>query len=266
MNRSPLFSAVAITLIVYFPAFAESPPARIDLTDFKVAKSVDNVIVPLPSEVFNVLDKIGSPNWKDELRDISIQTGKRYQIALLLGTVIADGFVAVEATDTERVKTIGRDVLKLSAAIGVEDAVKARSNSIIEKADAGDWRGVRRELDGAQHDVRDAMTQLDDDQLANLVSIGGWLRGTEVLTSILKKTYSEDGADLLHQPDLLLHFQNQLKAMPSSIRKSSLVGQIENRLREVAPLIQTNDISKRSVGEINDITKALVKSIQKKDA
>lgn len=266
MNRILLSSAATIALVVCFPAFAESPPARIDLSGFKVARSVDNVIVPLPSEVFNVLDKVGSPNWKDELRDINIQTGKRYQIALLLGTVIADGFVAVEATDTERVKTIGRDVLRLSAAIGVEDAVRARSNSIIEKADAGDWRGVRRELDGAQHDVRDAMSQLQDDQLANLVSIGGWLRGTEVLTSILKKTYSEDGADLLHQPDLLLHFQNQLKAMPPSIRKSSLVGQIENRLREVAPLIQTNDISKQAVAELNDIIKALVKSIQKKEA
>ncbi len=90
--------------------------------------------MPLPSEVFNVLDKLGTPDWRGELRNPNINNrGERAQIALLLGSVVAEGFVAVEATDRERVKQVGRDVLQLARAIGVEKTVLARTNSILIK-------------------------------------------------------------------------------------------------------------------------------------
>ena len=146
--------------------------------------------------------------------------GERTQIALLLGSVVAEGFVAVEAADKGRVKQIGRDVLELARAIGVESTVLSRTNSIITKADAGDWIAVRREFDGALTDVKNAMIELKDAQLAHLVSLGGWLRGTEVLTSVVQKSYSPDGADLLNQPDLLKYFQERLAGMPPRMRNN----------------------------------------------
>ena len=265
MQLRSLYLSLALTGSAFF-AQAEKPPAQIDLSQFQQATQIDNVVVPVPAEIFLVLDKIGNPNWKAEIRDVSLKTGERHQIALLLGTVIADGFVAVEATDRERVKEIGRDVLKLAGAIGVRESVLGRSNSIIEKADKGDWNEVKREFDGALQDVRNAMSELNDDQLAHLVSMGGWLRGTEVLTSVLKKNYSADGADLLHQPQLLSYFRGQIANMPESLRKASLIDQINRRLNEISPLIKTNDISEKSVGEIHTITSDLVKSILQKDA
>jgi hypothetical protein len=92
----------------------------------------------------------------------------------------SEGFVAVEAADKVRVQQIGRDVLELARAIGVESTVLSRTNSIVTKADAGNWVAVRQELDGALTDVKNAMIELKDGQLAHLVSLGGWLRGTEV--------------------------------------------------------------------------------------
>ena len=74
---------------------AAAPPVTIDLSKFPAA-AVDEVVVPVPSEIFSVLDKLGSPNWKAEMRDnLGKNTGNRAQVALLLGTVIADGFVSV---------------------------------------------------------------------------------------------------------------------------------------------------------------------------
>ncbi len=140
-------------------AVAQAPPQSIDLSKFPAA-AVDEVVVPVPSEIFNVLDKLGSPNWKGELRaNLGQNTGNRAQVALLLGTVIAEGFVAVEAEDSEKVKEIGQEVLNLAAAINVRNAVIARSKSIIDKADAKNWRSVREELDGALQDVRSAMQE-----------------------------------------------------------------------------------------------------------
>src|ERR1700758_2669048 len=142
--------------------YAEAPPNHVDLSKFP-ATQLDDIVVPLPSEVFNVLDKLGTPNWQEQLRDPIIKNrGEREQIALLLGSVVAEGFVAVEAADKGRVQQIGRDVLELARAIGVESTVLSRTNSIITKADAGNWVAVRRELDGALTDVKNAMIELKD--------------------------------------------------------------------------------------------------------
>ena len=67
-----------------------------------------------------------------ESRDPVVGTrGERAQIALLLGSIVAEGFVAVEAADKERIKEVGRGVLELSRAIGVEKTVLARTNLIV---------------------------------------------------------------------------------------------------------------------------------------
>jgi len=94
------------------------------------ATVVDDVIVPVPTEVFGVLDKLGSPNWHDVLRpEKPVVPSARAETALLLGKVIAEGFIAVEAQDPEQVKKIGRTVLDLSTALGVRKAVTARSSA-----------------------------------------------------------------------------------------------------------------------------------------
>src|ERR1700758_5641523 len=228
---------VTTVFVAAMSSFAEAPPNHIDLSKFP-ATQLDDIVVPLPSEVFNVLDKLGSPNWQEQLRHPVIRnTGERAQIALLLGCVVAEGFVAVEAADKERVKQIGRDVLELARAIGVESAVLSRTNSIVTKADTGDWPAVRTELDGALTDVKNAMVELKDDQLAHLVSLGGWLRGTEVLTAVVQKSYSPDGADLLNQPELLRYFQTRIAGMPPRLRTNRLVTRIQKGLDQISPLI-----------------------------
>jgi hypothetical protein len=251
---------VTTVFVAAMSGFAEAPPNHIDLSKFP-ATQLDDVVVPLPSEVFNVLDKLGTPNWQGELREpIITNRGERAQIALQLGSVVAEGFVAVEAADKGRVQQIGRDVLELARAIGVESTVLSRTNSIITKADAGNWIAVRRELDGALTDVKNAMIELKDAQLAHLVSLGGWLRGTEVLTSVVQKSYSPDGADLLNQPDLLRYFQDRLAGMPSRMRNNQLVAKIQKGLDEISPLINQK-ITPVSVKRINEITGQMVKAI-----
>jgi len=243
---------------------AEEPPQQIDLSKFP-AKSVEDVVVPVPSEIFNVLDKLGDPNWRAELSEGTINpSSNRAQIALLLGTVIADGFIAVQAEDAERVKEIGRDVLRLAEAINVRDAVIARSKSITDKADKREWNAAKAEFDGALQDVRGAMAKLNDEDLAQLVSLGGWVRGTQVLTSVVDKNYSPEGAELLHQPGLIGFFVRRIDVMPTRLNKDDLVVEIHESLGEIRPLVGENDgnnISPGSVKKINKMTSDIVKSI-----
>jgi hypothetical protein len=246
-------------------AAGDEPKQHIDVGKLpQQATLVEDVIVPVPSEVFGVLDKLGSPNWHDVLRPINPPIpSARSETALLLGAVIAEGFIAVEAQDPEQVKTIGRTVLDLSGALGVRKAVTARSSAIIEYADKKDWPRVRRELDGALTDVKDAMDELHDEELAQLVSLGGWLRGTEALAQVVNRSYTKDSAGLLHQPALLDYFDHRLAHMSSRLRDDDVVAKVEKRLPEIRPLIgeADSDISQQSVEQIREIVHDLVSAI-----
>lgn len=259
---------LSVLLLGVAAAPAQKPAKHIDLGQFP-ADTIDDVVVPVPSEIFSVLDRLGNPNWRAELGPQTSYpaTPNRAQVALLLGTVIADGFVAVEAEDSERVKEIGRNVLTLAEAINVRKSVVARSNSIIEKADARDWNAARREFDGALQDVNQAMIELNDGQLAQLVSLGGWLRGTEVLTSIVKQRYSRERAELLHQPLLIDYFNRQLEQMSPRLRGQPLVGDVRESLGRIGPLIGDSPqgkISPETVAEINAVSTQTVGLIRGK--
>lgn len=262
MKRLCIFLQCSLALVAW-----GQPPQKIDVSSVP-ATVVDNVIVPVPSEVFGVLEKLGSPNWRDVLRTGKVNPpGDRAQTALLLGSVIAEGFVAVEAQESEEVKKIGRSVLKLSAAIGVQKSVIARSNAIIEAAGQKDWQKVRGELDGALREVKESMIELHDEQLAQLVSLGGWLRGTEALTSVVQKNYTKDGAELLHQPTLLQYFTRCLDSMAPKFSENTAFAKIRMRLPEIAPLIAgQEEISPKAVDEIHAITEDLVQAIAARES
>ncbi|MFN2477145.1 MAG: hypothetical protein ABR526_12500 [Chthoniobacterales bacterium] len=245
--------ALLATIGLSLSASAVEAPKRIDVK--QLSKRVEDVVVPLPNEVFGALNKLGGVNWKEFVRSAKGNNfTERPRIALLLGTVIADGFIAVQAEDAPTVKDIGQRVLGLAKGIGVGNSITPHAKAITEAADKRNWVGVRQELDRTQNSVQNAMNEVHDEKLSYLVSLGGWLRGTEVLTSVVNKRFSADGAELLHQPDLLTYFQERLQGMPEFNLK--LLQDIQSALGEVRPLIDTGEapISADSVKRINEIT------------
>ena len=241
------------------PVSAAEPARRIDVK--RLSKNIDDVVVPLPNEIFGALNKLDSVNWKEFVRtNKGTNFTERPRIALLLGTVIADGFIAVQAEDAPSVKEIGQRVVSLAKGIGVGNSIVPHAKAITEAADRRNWPAVRQELDRTQNSVQQAMNEVHDEKLSQLVSLGGWLRGTQVLTSVVNRHFSADGAELLHQPDLLDYFQRKLATMPEF--NVPVIAEIKSSLQEVQPLIETaGPIQPVSVKKINEITSRLDGSI-----
>src|SRR5437667_8700158 len=232
----------------------------------QLSTTVEDVVVPLPNEIFGALNKLGTVNWKEHVRsDKGPNFTERPRIALLLGMVIADGFIAVQAEDTAAVKDIGQRVLTLAKGIGVGNSITPHAKAIIDAADKRKWENVRQELDRTQNSVQQAMNEVHDEKLSQLVSLGGWLRGTEVLTSVVTEHFSADGEVLLHQTDLLVHFQTQLQGMPEF--NLPIIKDIQGALGEVKPLVDVGPgkISPDSVRKINEITTKLDSGIVTKE-
>lgn len=254
-NAKYLQGCLIATAAAVIPLHAAQAPKNVDVK--QLTRTVEDVVVPLPNEVFGALNKLGPVNWKEYVRsEKGANFTERPRIALLLGTVIADGFIAVQAEDAPAVKDIGQRVLALAKGIGVGNSITPHAKAITEAADKRKWDNVRRELDRTQNSVQTAMNEVHDEKLAQLVSLGGWLRGTEVLTSVVSKRFSADGAELLNQPDLVSYFQKRLEAMPEF--KGGLAQQLHEALVEVQPLIAGgSQISVQSVKRINEITTRL---------
>src|SRR5213595_3209540 len=161
-------SAIVVTGLALCAQGAQAPQ-RIDVE--KLSKKVEDVVVPLPNEIFGALNKLGTVNWKEHVRsDKGSNFTERPRIALLLGTVIADGFIAVQAQDAPTVKEIGQRVLTLAKGIGVGNSITPHAKAIIEAADKKKWDNVRRELDSTQNSVQQAMNEVQDQKLSQLVS------------------------------------------------------------------------------------------------
>lgn len=277
MNQRTLWALAGALSLTHAPvaslqaASVAQPAKSISVPHLpKEAQLVDQVLVPVPSEVFAVLDKLGKPNWPEVLRPqkaVAAPAGGKEQVSLTLGVVIAEGFIAVEAENSEEVKNIGNSVRSLAKAIGVEKAVRSRAKSIVEFADKRQWSEVRKELDLALADVRQAMMELNSESLAQLVSLGGWLRGTEALATVVGKSYSKDGAELLHQPVLVEHFNVRLKSLPSDAQKGELISKILVGLKTIQPLMGGGGgehITEKSVKDIGRICAELVEAAQAK--
>ena len=241
--------------VIGFSAQAAQAPQHIDVKQYK---KVEDVVVPLPNEVFGALNKLGPVNWKEYVRtEKGTNFSERPRTALLLGNVIADGFIAVQAQDAPAVKDIGQRVLSLAMGIGVGASITPHAKAITEAADKRKWDSVRQELDRTQSSVQGAMNELQDQKLSQLVSLGGWLRGTQILTAVVSKHFTQEGAELLHQPDLLRYFGDRLTAMPEY--SVPVVENIKRALGEVRPLIDSGSkpISPEAVKKVNEITTRL---------
>lgn len=225
---------------------------------------VDDVVVPVPSEIFAVLDKLGEPNWRQELRKLpDTQTTDRTRLSLLFGSAVAEGFIAVQAQDRKAVEDIGKEVIDLAKALGLSKSVLPHAQSILDAADRSNWPAIRKEFDLTQKTVRDTMEQMKDADLSQCVSIGGWLRGTAAVTSVVGKNFSDDRSELLNQPMLVNHFIGSISKMPSSSRKHPTLSSISRGLGDVKRIMDNSSkgFSKESVSEIGRTCNSLLGAI-----
>src|SRR4029077_8481735 len=161
----------------------------------------------------------------------------RAQIALNLGGLIADGFIAVEAQDGQQVKNIGTDILKLAKALGVSENILGRSNSINDFAENNEWDALQEELEATQNEVKSSMQSHQDQDLVILVSLGGWIRGTEVVSSAVLQNFNEQSAKVLRQPALVNLIRAKVKKISPEMLNDPLVKEVNDQLPLIEKLV-----------------------------
>src|SRR5581483_8360870 len=261
VSTRTFFIIIPAALVVQ--AFAQTPAEQQSQLAAQ-ATVVHGVAVPMPKEIFGSLDQFRDANWRAAKR-IAIARwkshGNQAQIATLLGVVIAEGFIAMEAEDSAEVKELGRSVLKLARALGVGEKALRRSRSIMEFADKNEWAAARQEWDGVFSDLESGMIELKSTHLARLVSVGGWLRGTEALSALLLQRYSPERSSLIRQPVLMAYLEKQLLAMSNDDAARSLITRLVEGIRSIRALVGQDNrspVPEETVRKVHVICKDLV--------
>ena len=266
----PVRRFFAVGFLLVCSAVIGAEPARLPAEQMAKAIRNDSISIPTPGELFAALEKPGKPNWVGQMRGpVATSYKNRPQIALNLGSLIADGFIAVEAKDSQQVKNIGTDIIKLAKALGVSENVLSRGNSINEFAENDEWDALQEELEATQNEVKSSMQSHRDQDLIILVSVGGWIRGTQVVSAAVMQNYDERAAKVLRQPALVNFIQSKLNEVSPDVRDEPLVKEVSGELPGLEKLV-TFPVGKAptadEVRKVNEAVGKIMSQIQSKEA
>ena len=231
----------------------------------QLAKAIktDSLTIPTPGELFAALEKPGKPDWAGQYRTpIPTTYRNRAQIALNLGGLIADGFIAVEAQDSQQVKNIGTDIIKLAKALGVSENVLSRGNSINEFAENSEWDALQEELEATQNEVKTSMQSHRDQDLVILVSLGGWIRGTQAVSAAVIKNYDEQSAKVLRQPAVVSFLHTKVNDISMDLRNEPLVKSVNDQLTAIEKLVAFQAGKGPSLDEVRKLNQAVTKLME----
>lgn len=232
------------------------------------SKPVQGVVMPVPKEIFRSLDQFKTANWPEVQRAQIADwkpRGDQVQIAAILGAAVAEGFVAMEARDSKQVRKIGAAVLKLSRGLGVQPRALGRTRSIMDHAEKNEWAAAREEWDRVLTDLERGMVELKSEQLSQIVSLAGWLRGTEALCELVLQGYSPDCAELIRQRTLVETLEKQILAMTPKMQSNALIAAMLAGLQSIHATIEQDagPLTEESVRKIRDVCATVVQQCSK---
>ncbi|HVQ20298.1 MAG TPA: hypothetical protein VMS23_04530 [Terrimicrobiaceae bacterium] len=247
--RRPFWSAIAL---LFAPGSQAAEPAMTP-DQLKQVVRIESITIPMPGEFFAAINKQGRPNWKQLVHGGTPEnTSNRYQIALILGTLVADGYIAVEAQDSQGVKNIGKEIINLAKKLNVSQSVLGRGNSINDFAENNDWNALREELEATQNEVKLDMFEQKDNSLVTLVTLGAWVRGTELASSLIERSYTPESARLLRQPAIIEYLLDQIDTLPQATKDDPLIVKLRASLEKSRDLVQTETPSAESVRDLHE--------------
>jgi hypothetical protein len=107
-----------------------------------------------------------------------------------------------------------------------------------------------------------------DQDLVILVSIGGWIRGTQVVSAVVEKNYDAKLGQILRQPELLRFIRAKIGQVSPDLQNDPLVKSVNTQLGGIERIVARpfgEGLSLAEVTKLNTSVDKLMQEIQKKD-
>jgi len=234
---------------------------------FREEQGVNQYTTPSIDKLFEMLDSLRPiPNQELTHPPQPLRLDNRVRYALSFGVLIGDGFLAVEAEDPKAIEPLGRELLRRAKGLGVQQRVARHSRELLELAKRSDWKSLRKELIATQNDVENALLDLRDEEMAHLISLGGWIRGLEIAAASVAADWTPERVAKLRQTELLDYFLQQLDTLSPPLKSTPLISGITTALEQVRQKLAVQlPLSKEDVSSIRDTAHDLVALIDEQN-
>jgi len=237
-SRSPLIIYVAAAAFFGALSLRAQEVAENPVEHEREELGINPYTAPSVADIFQQLDDLKPLPFEQLKRDFpQAAHASREQMGLVFGGLVADGFLIVQCQKKNLVEDLGRVLLRQARSLGVGDRVMRHSASLTELGKKGDWPAVRRELISTQQDVEQAMSELRDQKMAHLISLGGWLRGLEITSGAVEGNYSPDRSAVLWQRDLINYFAEETRTLPPAVAHKPLFEKIRTGMDSIRTLL-----------------------------
>jgi len=237
------------------------------LSEEEKGRFSETLLLPSPSEVFVALDKLGKADWVGAASySPKYDYENDYLRALNLGVRSADGFLAIQAKDKSRLGEMIVVIITLAEELLVRETILDKGKTFEELSKQGKWHELHRELDALREDVMEEIKRLGDQDVALLVSAGGWLEGLRATTKILTERYDPTASSVLYQPRLVDYFDMKLGELQRDDREHPAVQELRAKLPEIKTLVDVgfkNPVPEDNIKKLHDISTELVTLIER---
>lgn len=190
---------------------------------------------PSISKIFAQLDNLPAIPEEYVLRrrpeNLPMDAGK---LALEMGYLLADGFIAVRSGHMNDIKPIALDLSRYGKAIGVGEKMNTYSASLLEHAEKGQLEEFKRILTSTQEAVNEELTALRDPDLAHLLALGGWVRALEASAVAIEQRFDAGQAAIIFYPDAPAYFNEILSGLHPRTAKRLRVANMSGHLEQLA--------------------------------
>lgn len=180
--------------------------------------AVNEFTAPSIAKLFDTLQFLMPlPLLENELKLPERMPLDRADLAIELGFLIADGFLAVQAEQLEKVEDLAKDLTRYGKALGAGDRVNRHAASLLDSARNKDVEQLKKELTATQRDVETELVTLRDADLAHLISLGGWIRALAVSTVAVDKQFSAERARKVMREDIADYYTESVAGLEPRI-------------------------------------------------
>lgn len=219
---------------------------------------------PSITKIFNQLDELPAIPEDYVLRNrpekLPTDAGA---LALEMGYLLADGFIAVRSGHMNDVKPIALDLTRYGNAMGVGDKMNAHSASLLENAEKGQLEEFKKNLASTQSDVNAELTSLKDPDLAHLIALGGWVRALEASTAAIREKFDAQQAATIFYPDAPAYFNEVLQGLDPQTTKKLQIAQMSELLEQLVqqmilaegeiPTMEKVNVLHQTVGKLSTV-------------
>lgn len=234
---------------------------------FRQEVGINAFTAPSIRKIFTQLADMGAIPYEKVKREVPAVPGTdRLGVALNLGTIIADGFLAVQCERYGEMEGLGKAVLDHAELLGTGRHIKPHSKSLLEHASLQQGDELKEDLAKTQRDIEREMADLRDVDIAHLVSLGGWSRAFEVGCQSVGAAFTSEHARLIARLDIVRYYQSQLEGLHPNLQERPQVVTLRKSLAELAEKMdvpEEREIKAEELAAWSKIATTIVEAISK---